>query len=154
MKTTRKRYSADFKAKAALETIRGDLTLAELATKHGVHPTMIAAWKRQAIDGKASTFSGAGHIARVGGQSSVPCSGIAASATSSLAAAARRVRGPGWRRPVMTAIDHETLVAMLAKAHGDGTLDKQLTQLARPKLLIIDELGYLPFEANAARLFF
>lgn len=54
----------------------------------------------------------------------------------------------------MTAIDHETLVAMLAKAHGDGTLDKQLTQLARPKLLIIDELGYLPFEANAARLFF
>ena len=33
-------------------------------------------------------------------------------------------------------------------------LDKQLTQLARPKLLIIDELGYLPFEADAAHLFF
>ena len=32
--------------------------------------------------------------------------------------------------------------------------DKQLTQLGRPKLLIIDELGYLPFEANAAHLFF
>ena len=47
-----------------------------------------------------------------------------------------------------------TLVAMLAKAHGDGLLDKQLTQLSRPKLLIIDELGYLPFEANAAHLFF
>jgi len=47
-----------------------------------------------------------------------------------------------------------TLVAILAKAHTDGTLDKQLTQLARPKLLIIDELGYLPFEANAAHLFF
>jgi transposase len=31
MKTTRKRYSADFKAKVALEAIRGDLTLAELA---------------------------------------------------------------------------------------------------------------------------
>ena len=45
-----------------------------------------------------------------------------------------------------------TLVAMLAKAHGDGLLDKQLTQLSRPKLLIIDELGYLPFEANAAHL--
>src|SRR3546814_11447934 len=43
---------------------------------------------------------------------------------------------------------------MLAKAHDDGSLDKQLTQLARPKLLIIDELGYLPFEANAAHLFF
>ena len=47
-----------------------------------------------------------------------------------------------------------TLVAMLAKAHDDGLLDKQLTILARPKLLIIDELGYLPFEANAAHLFF
>jgi DNA replication protein DnaC len=47
-----------------------------------------------------------------------------------------------------------TLVAMLAKAHNDGSLDKQLTILSRPKLLIIDELGYLPFEANAAHLFF
>jgi len=47
-----------------------------------------------------------------------------------------------------------TLVAMLAKAHDNGGLDKQLTILARPKLLIIDELGYLPFEANAAHLFF
>ncbi|WP_412177321.1 ATP-binding protein [Mesorhizobium sp. ZC-5] len=47
-----------------------------------------------------------------------------------------------------------TLVAMLAKAHDDGSLDKQLTILSRPKLLIIDELGYLPFEANAAHLFF
>ncbi|MER9990423.1 IS21-like element helper ATPase IstB [Mesorhizobium sp. M0071] len=47
-----------------------------------------------------------------------------------------------------------TLVAMLAKAHDDGSLEKQLTTLSRPKLLIIDELGYLPFEANAAYLFF
>jgi DNA replication protein DnaC len=47
-----------------------------------------------------------------------------------------------------------TLVATLAKAHGDGRLDEQLTIYARPKLLIIDELGYLPFEPNAAHLFF
>lgn len=46
------------------------------------------------------------------------------------------------------------LVATLAKAHSDGSLDKQLAILSRPKLLIIDELGYLPFEANAAHLFF
>ena len=57
MKTTRKRYSADFKAKVALEAIRGDLRLAELAAKHGVHHTMIASWKRQAIDGMAGTCS-------------------------------------------------------------------------------------------------
>ena len=63
-KKTRKRYSADFKAKVALEAIRGDLTLAELAAKHGVHHTMIAAWKRQAIDGMAGTFSGAGDAAK------------------------------------------------------------------------------------------
>jgi len=59
MKTTRKRYSAAFKAKVALEATRGDLTLAELATKHDVHHTMIAAWKRQAVDGMATTFLGA-----------------------------------------------------------------------------------------------
>jgi DNA replication protein DnaC len=47
-----------------------------------------------------------------------------------------------------------TLVAGLAKAHSDRQLDKQLAILARPKLLIIDELGYLPFEADAAHLFF
>lgn len=64
MKTTRKRYSAEFKAKVALEAIRGDLTLAELASKHGIHHTMIAAWKRQAVEGMAVTFSGAGEAAK------------------------------------------------------------------------------------------
>jgi len=68
MKTTRKRYSADFKAK---EAIRGDLTLAELAAKHGVHHTMIASWKRQAIDGMAGTFSGAGDAAKAASESEV-----------------------------------------------------------------------------------
>ena len=57
-KVTRKRYSADFKAKVALEAIKGDLTLAELAAKHGIHQTMIATWKRQAIEGMSATFSG------------------------------------------------------------------------------------------------
>lgn len=57
-KVTRKRYSAEFKAKVALEAIKGDLTLAELAAKHGIHQTMIATWKRHAIEGMAATFSG------------------------------------------------------------------------------------------------
>lgn len=57
-KVTRKRYSADFKAKVALEAIKGDLTLAELAAKHGIHQTMVATWKRQAVEGMAATFSG------------------------------------------------------------------------------------------------
>ena len=71
MKTTRKRYSADFKAKVALEAIRGDLTLAELAAKNGVHHTMIASWKRHAIDGMASTFSRAGDAAKAISESEV-----------------------------------------------------------------------------------
>jgi transposase len=57
-KVTRKRYTAEFKARVALEAIRGELTLAELASRHGIHQTMIAAWKKQAVDGMASTFSG------------------------------------------------------------------------------------------------
>lgn len=71
MNTTRKRYSADFRAKVALEAIWGDLTLAELATKHGVHHTMIASWKRQAIDGMAGTFSEAGDAVKAASESEV-----------------------------------------------------------------------------------
>lgn len=54
----RKRYSADFKAKVSLEALKGELTLSQLATKHGVHQTMIAAWRKQAIEGLAGVFSG------------------------------------------------------------------------------------------------
>lgn len=57
-KTKRNRYSAEFKAKVALEAIRGEQTLAELAAKHGVHPTMISNWKQQAIDNMTEAFSG------------------------------------------------------------------------------------------------
>jgi len=46
------------------------------------------------------------------------------------------------------------LVAGLAKAHAEGRLDERLAFYAKPKLLIVDELGYLPFDPNAAHLFF
>jgi DNA replication protein DnaC len=46
------------------------------------------------------------------------------------------------------------LVATLAKGHAEGRLEERLAFYAKPKLLIIDELGYLPFEPNAAHLFF
>ena len=65
----RKRYSAEFKAKVSLEALRGELTTAQLATKHGVHQTMISEWKRQAVDGLSSVFSGnaeAKEVAREG----------------------------------------------------------------------------------------
>nr|WP_292601928.1 IS21-like element helper ATPase IstB [Mesorhizobium sp.] len=46
------------------------------------------------------------------------------------------------------------LVAALAKAHQEGRFEERLAFYAKPKLLIVDELGYLPFDPNAAQLFF
>jgi len=46
------------------------------------------------------------------------------------------------------------LVANLAKAHRDGNLEQRIAFYAKPKLLIVDELGYLPFESDASHLFF
>ena len=53
---TRRRFTAEFKAKVALEAIQGHRTVAELATKHELHPTQIAAWKREAIGKLAKVF--------------------------------------------------------------------------------------------------
>jgi transposase len=53
----RTRYSAEFKAKVALEALRGELTAAQLAAKHGIHQTMVGEWKRQAVEGLAAVFS-------------------------------------------------------------------------------------------------
>jgi len=53
---TRRRFSAEFKAKVALEAIKGDAMVAELATKHELHPTQIAAWKREAVEKLAQVF--------------------------------------------------------------------------------------------------
>jgi DNA replication protein DnaC len=47
-----------------------------------------------------------------------------------------------------------TLLATLARAEAEGQLDAKLAYFAKPKLLVIDELGYLPFEKRAAHLFF
>ena len=71
MKKTRKRYSAAFKAKVAMEAIRGELTLAELGAKHGVHHTMIGAWKRQAMEGMSSLFEGGDHASKSTGEAEV-----------------------------------------------------------------------------------
>ena len=54
---TRRNFSAEFKAKVALEALVGDKTLAELAAKHDVHPNMIAQWKRQAKENLPAVFS-------------------------------------------------------------------------------------------------
>jgi DNA replication protein DnaC len=45
-------------------------------------------------------------------------------------------------------------LTQLARAHQEGRLEERLIFYGKPKLLIIDELGYLPFEPKAAHLFF
>ena len=46
------------------------------------------------------------------------------------------------------------LIAQLVKAHAEGRLEERLVHFAKPKLLIIDELGYLPVEPDAAHVLF
>ena len=57
---TRRRFTAEFKAKVALEAIEGQRTIAELATKHELHPNLITQWKRQAIEQLAKVFDDKG----------------------------------------------------------------------------------------------
>ncbi len=54
--TTRQRFTPDFKARVALEALRGDKTIQEIATKHKVHPNQVSTWKRRAIDGLGEVF--------------------------------------------------------------------------------------------------
>ena len=68
---TRRRFSAEFKAKVALEAIRGERTISELATKHQLHPNQITQWKRQAIENLAKAFDDKATDAQVGREAEV-----------------------------------------------------------------------------------
>ena len=57
MQTQRRRYSAEFKAKVALEAIRGQRTSNEIAGAYGIHPVQVAQWKKQAVDELPHVFA-------------------------------------------------------------------------------------------------
>lgn len=56
MARKRRTFSPSFKAKVALEAIRGDKTIAEIAHKHQLHATQINLWKKQLLDGAEDVF--------------------------------------------------------------------------------------------------
>ena len=56
MKKGRKNYSARFKSKVALEAVKGQKTLSELASKYEVHPNQIGKWKQQLLDQISDIF--------------------------------------------------------------------------------------------------
>jgi len=63
MKRQRRQYSADWKAKVALEAIKGQRTVQEIASHYEVHPTLVTHWKKQLLEGGAEIFSNGKRVA-------------------------------------------------------------------------------------------
>jgi putative transposase len=57
MTKNRRRFSADYKFRVALEAAKGQETLSELASKYGLHANQISQWKRQLLESGADVFS-------------------------------------------------------------------------------------------------
>jgi len=56
MKQNRRKHSPSFKAKVALEALKGEETIAELASRYEVHPNQIRSWKNMLAEGAAGIF--------------------------------------------------------------------------------------------------
>jgi transposase-like protein len=57
-KISRKKFSAEFKAKVAIAALKEQKTVAELALQYDIHPTQIQTWKKQFIENSSLVFSG------------------------------------------------------------------------------------------------
>jgi transposase-like protein len=60
MKQNRRKHSPSFKAKVAMEALKGDETVAQLASRFEVHPNQVSTWKKTLAEGAADIF-GDGH---------------------------------------------------------------------------------------------
>ena len=56
MKRSRRNHSPKFKARIALEALKGDATLAELASRHGIHANQIAMWRKHLLERAGEVF--------------------------------------------------------------------------------------------------
>ena len=63
-----KSYAAEFKAKVALDAIRGDLTINEISAKYGVHSTQIHRWKQEALSSIKCSFTNKSQKMDIGDQ--------------------------------------------------------------------------------------
>ena len=57
----RKNYTVEFKARVALEAIRGMKTISEISSHYGVHPNVVSIWKKQALDNLPESFKASGN---------------------------------------------------------------------------------------------
>jgi transposase-like protein len=57
MKRQRRQYSADWKAKIALEAIKGQRTIQEIASHYEIHPNLVTHWKKELLERAAEIFS-------------------------------------------------------------------------------------------------
>lgn len=58
MARKRRSFGDDFKAKVALEAVRGDRTINEIASAYGIHPNQVSNWKKQMLENLPAIFSG------------------------------------------------------------------------------------------------
>jgi transposase len=60
MRKLRRRHEAAFKARVALEAVKGEKTIAQLSSEYEVHPSLIRQWKRRLLEQLPGIFSGNG----------------------------------------------------------------------------------------------
>jgi transposase len=62
MSVKQKTYAAEFKARVALDAIKGEMTINQITTKHGIHSTQIVRWKQQALEAIKKAFCTRGNL--------------------------------------------------------------------------------------------
>ncbi len=60
MKAKRKRYDSEFKARVALEALKGERTIQQIAKEYEVHPVQVSEWKKRMAQGASEVFEGGG----------------------------------------------------------------------------------------------
>jgi transposase len=63
MKRSRRNHSPKFKARVALEALRGEATLSQLASRHGVHANQIGTWRKQLLEHAGEVFENGNPVA-------------------------------------------------------------------------------------------